>query len=114
MKYEEIQNYYQSYWSVINDDKQPAALIANCMRNILEYFFFNFVQKKGLSNVVQLPALQANNYQAFIRHISRKSHSAGQNTIYFKEFNYNNFKEAFKFLFENSGYPEHYKKMSKI
>lgn len=113
MKYEEIQNDYQSYWSVINDDKQPAALIANCMRNILEYFF-NFVQKKDLSNVLQLPALQGNKYQAFVRYINRESHSLGQNIIDFKEFNYNDFKEAFKLLFENAGYPEHYKKMSKI
>ncbi|WP_137222774.1 AAA family ATPase [Shewanella sp. MEBiC00475] len=113
MKYEEIQNDYQSYWSVINDDKQPAALIANCMRNILEYFF-NFVQKQDLSNVVQIPALQANKYQAFVRYIGRESHSLGQNIIDFKEFNYNDFKEAFKLLFETAGYPEHYKKMSKI
>jgi wobble nucleotide-excising tRNase len=98
---------------VINDDKQPAALIANCMRNILEYFF-NFVQKKDLSNVLQLPALQGNKYQAFVRYINRESHSLGQNIIDFKEFNYNDFKEAFKLLFENAGYPEHYKKMSKI
>ncbi len=39
MKYEEIQNDYQSYWSVINDPTQPPALIANCMRNIVEYYF---------------------------------------------------------------------------
>lgn len=113
MKYEEIQNDYHSYWSVINDDKQPPALIANCMRNIVEYFF-NFVQKKDLSNVAQIPQLQANKYQAFIRYINRESHSVGQNIIDFKEFNYNDFKDAFKLLFETSGYPDHYKKMSKI
>ena len=39
MKYEEIQNDYQSYWSVINDRSNPPAIIANCMRNIIEYFF---------------------------------------------------------------------------
>lgn len=113
MKYEEIQNDYQSYWSVINDDKQPAALIANCMRNILEYFF-NFVQKKDLSNVVQIPALQAHRYQAFVRYINRESHSLGQNIFDFKEFNYADFKEAFRLLFLDAGYPEHYKKMSRI
>ena len=36
MKYEEIQNDYQSYWFIVKDDKQPPALIANCMRNIIE------------------------------------------------------------------------------
>ena len=45
MKYEEIQNDYQSYWQIIKDEKQPPALIANCMRNIIEYFF-NFIEKK--------------------------------------------------------------------
>ena len=44
MKYEEIQNDYQAYWSIIKDEKQSPALIANCMRNIIEYFF-NFVEK---------------------------------------------------------------------
>ena len=47
MKYEEIQNDYQAYWSIVNDKNQPPALIANCMRNILEYFF-NFVENKIL------------------------------------------------------------------
>ncbi|MCD9477380.1 AAA family ATPase [Photobacterium phosphoreum] len=113
MKYEEIQNDYHSYWSVINDDKQPPALIANCMRNIVEYFF-NFVQKKDLSNVTQIPVLQANKFQEFIRYINRESHSVGQNIIDFKEFDYITFKEAFRLLFEAAGYSEHYKKMSKI
>ncbi len=64
MKYEEIQNDYQAYWSVVNDRNQPPALIANCMRNIVEYFF-NFVRKKDLNNVFQVPELQDAKYQAF-------------------------------------------------
>lgn len=44
MKYEEIQNDYQAYWYIIKDRTQAPALIANCMRNIIEYFF-NFVEK---------------------------------------------------------------------
>ena len=59
MKYEEIQNDYQTYWSVVNDPNQPPALIANCMRNIVEYFF-NFVRKKDLNNVFQMPELRDN------------------------------------------------------
>ena len=43
MSYEEIQNDYHAYWFIVKDDKQPAALIANCMRNFIEYFF-NFVE----------------------------------------------------------------------
>ncbi|MGU3412384.1 AAA family ATPase [Enterobacteriaceae bacterium C34A] len=113
MKYDEIQNDYQSYWSVINDDKQPPALIANCMRNIIEYFF-NFVQKADLSNVTQKPELKNPRFQSFIRYINRESHSLGQNIFDFKEFNYNDFKEGLKLVFEHTGYSEHYKKMAKI
>lgn len=113
MKYEEIQNDYQSYWSIINDDKQPPALIANCMRNIIEYFF-NFVQKADLSVVTQKPELQCVKHQAFIRYINRESHSLGQNIFDFKEFNYNDFKDGLKLIFEHTGYSEHYKMMSKI
>ncbi|WP_151752479.1 AAA family ATPase [Acinetobacter bereziniae] len=113
MKYEEIQNDYQSYWSIINDDKQPPALIANCMRNIIEYFF-NFVQKSDLGNVTQKPELQNVKHQAFIRYINRESHSLGQNIFDFKEFNYNDFKDGLKLIFEHTGYSDHYNKMSKI
>ncbi len=110
MKYEEVQNDYHSYWTVINDETQPPALIANCMRNVIEYFF-NFVQKADLSNVVQKPELQDNRYQAFCRYINRESHSLGQNIFDFKEFNYNDFREGLKLVFEVTGYPEHYQKM---
>ena len=113
MKYEEIQNDYQSYWSVINDKDQPAALIANCMRNVIEYFF-NFVQKSDLSNVIQKQELQEVKYQAFIRYINRESHSLGQNIIDFKEFDYGGFRDGLRLLFEITGYPEHYQKMSQI
>lgn len=113
MKYEEIQNDYQSYWAVINDDDQPPALIANCMRNIIEYFF-NFVQKSDLSNVIQKPELQANRFQSFCRYINRESHSLGQNIFDYKEFNYDDFKDGLKLLFEVTGYPEHYEKMVSI
>ena len=112
MKYEEIQNDYQAYWSVVNDQTQPPALIANCMRNIVEYFF-NFVRKKDLNNVFQMPVLQDTKYQAFCRYINRESHSLGQNIIDMKEFNYDVFKEGLRLVFEKSGYPDHYKAMSK-
>lgn len=112
MKYEEIQNDYQAYWSVVNDQNQPPALIANCMRNIVEYFF-NFVRKKDLNNVFQMPQLQDNKYQAFCRYINRESHSLGQNIMDMKEFDYVIFKEGLKLVFEKAGYPEHFKAMSK-
>lgn len=113
MKYEEIQNDYQSYWSVINDPAQPPALIANCMRNIVEYFF-NFVRKKDLNNVFLMPELQAVKFQAFCRYINRESHSLGQNIVDMKEFNYEAFKEGLRLVFDKTGYPDHFKAMSKV
>lgn len=112
MKYEEIQNDYQSYWFVVKDEKQPPALIANCMRNIIEYFF-NFIEKKDLNNVFQKPELKDVKYQAFNRYINRESHSSGQNIFDIKEFNYDDFKEAFRLVFAVTNYEEHYKRMIK-
>lgn len=112
MKYEEIQNDYHSYWYIIKDDTHPPALIANCMRNIIEYFF-NFIEKKDLNNVFQKPELQATKYQAFCRYINRESHSLGQNIFDYKEFDYNDFKAAFMLVFKESGYAEHYQEMIK-
>ncbi len=111
MKYEEIQNDYQAYWSVVNDQTQPPALIANSMRNIVEYFF-NFVRKKDLNNVFQMRELQDTKYQAFCRYINRESHSLGQNIIDMKEFDYDVFKEGLRLVFDKTGYPDHYKAMS--
>ena len=113
MSYEEVQNDYQSYWSVVTDSAQPPALIANCMRNIVEYFF-NFVQKQDLSNVIQMPELQENKYQAFCRYITRESHSLGQNIFDYKEFDYESFREGLKLVFEATGYIEHHDKMIQV
>ncbi|NQY31061.1 MAG: AAA family ATPase [Flavobacteriaceae bacterium] len=112
MKYEEIQNDYQAYWSIIKDKNQPPALIANCMRNIIEYFF-NFVEKKDLNNFFRQEPLNTNRFQAFYRYINRESHSLGQNIFDFKEFDYEDFKDGFGELFKVAGYEEHHKKMIK-
>ncbi|WP_418263031.1 AAA family ATPase [Flavobacterium faecale] len=112
MSYEEIQNDYQAYWFIIKDESQHPALIANCMRNIIEYFF-NFVEKKDLNNFFLQGPLNSNRFQAFYRYINRESHSVGQNIFDFKEFNYQDFKEAFSELFKIAGYEAHYKKMIK-
>ncbi len=110
MKYEDIQNDYQAYWHIIKDEKQAPALIANCMRNIMEYFF-NFVEKQDFAQVFQRPELQENRYMAFNRYMNRESHSKGQNIFDIKEFNYDSFREAFKKVFEIEGYINHYNKM---
>jgi wobble nucleotide-excising tRNase len=112
MKYEEIQNDYQSYWSIIKDQASPPALIANCMRNIIEYFF-NFVQKKDFNNVFQKPALQTDKFTTFYRYMNRESHSLGQNIFDIKEFDHEVFKDGLRLIFEECGYSEHYNAMSK-
>ena len=112
MRYEEIQNDYQAYWYIIKDEKQHPALIANCMRNVIEYFF-NFVEKKDLNNFFNQEPLNSNRFQAFYRYINRESHSLGQNIFDFKEFDYNDFKDGFEELFKVAGYEEHHKKMIK-
>lgn len=80
------------------------------MRNIIEYFF-NFVEKQDLNNVFQKKEMQNNRYQAFNRYMNRESHSLGQNIFDIKEFNYQDFKDAFAELFKVTGYENHYKKM---
>ncbi len=112
MKYEEIQNDYHSYWSVVLNKDQYPAMVANCMRNIVEYFF-GFVKKDSLNNVFQHPKLKGNRYQAFCRYMDRESHSSGQNLFDFKEFDYEAFREGLKLLFYAADYPEHYDKMEK-
>ena len=73
MSYEEIQNDYQAYWFIIKDESQHPALIANCMRNIIEYFF-NFVEKKDLNNFFQQEPLNSDRFQAFYRYIKPVAH----------------------------------------
>ncbi|MDL5052180.1 AAA family ATPase, partial [Oscillatoria laete-virens NRMC-F 0139] len=110
LTYESIKNDYQAYWHVIKDPKQHPALIANCMRNIIEYFF-NFIENKDLNNFFLQPTMKEIRFQSFYRYINRESHSLGQNIFDFKEFDYQDFKDAFEELFKVAGYEDHYKKM---
>lgn len=112
MKYEEIQNDYQAYWHIVKDKNQAPALIANCMRNIMEYFF-NFVEKQDFAQIFARKELQETRFLAFNRYMNRESHSKGQNIFDIKEFDYDNFRDAFKLVFEIEGYSEHYQKMIK-
>lgn len=113
MKYEHIQSDYHAYWMTIKNRDTHPALIANCMRNIIEYFF-NFIEKRDLNNVFTQAVFRQNKYQAFLRYMNRESHSLGQNIYDFKDFDYNIFMEALKMVFDTSGYIEHYNKMMKI
>lgn len=114
MKYSEIQNDYQMYWSVVNDKNSQPDLIANCMRNIIDYFF-GFIENNALSSVFQKKAFKDNiKYQAFYRYINRESHSDNVNIYDMKEFNYSDFQEAFHEVFKLADYEEHYNTMRKI
>ncbi len=50
-------------------------------------------------------------YKAFKRYINRESHSDLTNISDYKDFDLNKFKEAFKKVFEETKYEDHYKKM---
>lgn len=113
MRYEHIQSDYHAYWMTIRDPDANPALIANCMRNIIEYFF-NFVEKRDLNNVFNLEIFKQPKYQAFQRYINRESHSLGQNIYDFKEFDYAIFMDALKKVFTTMGYEKHYNKMMRI
>lgn len=76
--------------------------------------FLTLFKNQTLSNVLQKKELQGIRFQAFLRYINRESHSLGQNIFDFKEFDYTDFKEGLRLVFEVMGYPEHYSKMSKI
>lgn len=114
MKYSEIQNDYQMYWSVVNDENSQPALIANCMRNIIDYFF-GFIMNNALNEVFQKKEFKGNTrFQAFYRYINRESHSDNINIYDMKDFDYASFHEAFQKVFKLAGFEEHYNKMSKI
>ncbi len=113
MKYSEIRNDYESYWSVVNDPKAPKALMANCMRNILDYFF-GFVARLEFNNIFNINELNVVRFNAFNHYMNRESHNGPENINDFKEFNYDDFQDAFKLVFEKTGFGEHYKKMRKI
>lgn len=112
MKYEEIQNDYQTYWAIVKDPNNNPALIANCMRNIIEHFFA-FVRKRDFNNVFQMKELADDKYTSFNRYMNRESHSLGQNIFDIKEFDYQSFSDGLKAVFEATGYLEHYKAMQK-
>lgn len=108
----EVQNDYQSYWLIIkNQDENNKFMVANAMRNIIEYFFGFMEKQQDLNNIFQKPELSTNDYRAFKRYINRESHSDLTNISDFKDFDLNKFQKAFKKVFEETGYKDHYKQM---
>jgi len=107
-----IQNEYQSYWQVLKDhDKGNSSdsLLANSMRNILEYFF-GFIDKNMFNESIKKIEKESE-YQFFVRYIQRESHSDFTNITDMKEIDPIIFKKAFRNIFEIAGHEEHYNRM---
>jgi len=108
----DIQNEYQSYRQIIKDhDKNQATEVslANSMRNILERFFW-FIDKYNFNELTQkLEKDEKNNF--FIRYINKESHSDAINISDTKEIDPVLFKSAFKQIFIDAWFEDHYNKM---
>ena len=116
MKQTEIQNDYQIYWQIVKENKNDwnlhKALLANAMRNILEYFFGIIWNSDSLNNTMQSLDSQWK-YQFFVRYINRESHNDPINISDVKDVDSSIFQEAFKKIFYDSKYNDHYDKMIK-
>lgn len=114
LKYNEIHNDYQAYWTIIKNARESDhPLLANCMRNILEYFFV-FTENLDLHSVFSKTELNSIDFQSFYRYINRESHSVGQNACDTKEFDYDQLLELFKNVFKATHYETHYDTMMQI
>ena len=113
MHYHELHNDYETYWSIINDPDQHPALIANCMRNVLDYYF-GFVERLEYHSLFELPELSEPRFAAFDRFMNRESHSIGENIIDIKEFDYNAFRDALRLVFKTKGHEKHFDLMSTV
>lgn len=112
MDRDEIQNEYQSYWTIIKDfgkGKATPVAMANAMRNILEHFFW-FIEKNDFNELTKKLEQDEKNV-FFIRYINRESHSDSINISDFKEIDPQVFENAFKQIFQDFWYIEHYNTM---
>jgi wobble nucleotide-excising tRNase len=106
----EIQNNYQEYWSIVKDANSLKALVANCMRHIIEHFFGFLGNYNGLSEIEQ--SMPDANYEAFFRYMNRGSHSDLMNQqIDINEIDVKLWRDYFHDLFEKSGHKKHHDKM---
>lgn len=113
MENNEIQNDYQSYWQILKDHNSwwmSDILLANSMRNILEYFF-GFINRDISFSHTLLEIEKDWKFMYFTRYINRESHSDSQNISDIKDIDAEIFKEAFKKIFEDAWYIEHHNKM---
>ena len=109
MKAHEIQNEYEAYWDIIrNASHKNMPLVANAMRNVIEYFF-GFIEKKNdIFAIFRKDEFKGDEFQSFHRYINRESHSDPTNISDYKDFDLDKFEKAFKKIFEETGYMKHY------
>lgn len=110
MKQNDVQNEYQAYWEIVKNKNDHFPLMANCMRNILEYFF-GFVERLDINNLLENNVFQETKYQGFRIYINAESHSNPHITSDSKEFNYDIFIEALYLVFNKRGYEKHFEEM---
>ena len=109
LKYNDIQSDYQAHWEIIKQDKENnKRIVANAMRNIIEYFF-GFVENKELNNIFRNEQLKK--YKFFCDYIQNSSHSKLTTVYDYSQVDNNKWRKAFKALFREAGYEEHYKEM---
>ena len=111
MDEDEIKNEYESYWQVIKDhdnSRSTNAFLAISMRNILEHFF-GFINKENIDFLETLG--EDKEFIYFKRYMNKNIHSDAVNITDFKEIDHGHFKEAFRKVFREAGYEEHYEKM---
>ena len=111
LKYDDIQNDYQAYWKQLKENVgSNPTIIANCMRNIIERFF-GLVAKSDIQDIFHDDRLDNPKYDAFRKFINNGSHSSRTNYNDSKEFDYDAMMRAFRDLFDDMGYIDHYTKM---
>ena len=111
MGHNEIRNEYEVYWDLVkNASHENMPLVANAMRNIIEYFFGFFEGKNNLNDIFQKNEFNDAKYQSFKRYINRESHGDPINIHDYKEWDLGIFTQAFRDVFYVSGNENHYNK----
>lgn len=112
LKAKEILNNYQEYWSFVKDDNSPKALVANCMRHIIEHFFGFLGNDNGLSKIENSNPDEKEKFGAFFRYMNRGSHSDLSNLSHdVTEIDVKFWRDCLHNLFKKSGHENHYDKM---
>ena len=111
---DDFANDYESYWKVFSDLKNSSSnvLIANAMRNIIEYFSSVVCGDRELSSVKGKLIGDDMKLSPLFRYIDRGSHSDSYNVSMFSALDFPDYQRALKLFFSEIGYEDHYNVMS--